>query len=128
MKVVPSSLALPALSAGRAVARAQKRPQRLDGRDIGDAIDAGRTEVALERGDDVVGDAVKLAGWLHPITVTREQLLQLLDGRIAVAEHEDGAILNDRRRLHPEPDPGIVQGFPGKLLARILLARGCDVG
>src|SRR5262249_36262170 len=105
-----------------------KGPQRLDGRHVGDAIDSSRTEVALERGDYIVSDAVKLTGWLHPITVAREQPLRLLDRRIAVAKHVDRTIRNDRRRLHPEPDPRVVQGFPGKLLARILLARGRDVG
>src|SRR5262245_4824405 len=75
-----------------------------------------------------MGDAVVLAVRRHAVAVAGEQLLQLLDGWIGVAKHVYRTIRNNRRRLDPEPDAGIVQRLPGKFLARILLARGRDVG
>src|SRR5262249_7999374 len=76
----------------------------------------------------VVGRAVEIARRLHAVAVAREQLLHLANRRIAFAEYVNWAIRGDRRRLDPEPDPGIVQDLPGKFLARVLLARRRDVG
>src|SRR5262245_38209529 len=84
--------------------------------------------MTLERRDHVVGEAVEMTGRLDAVAVTREKLLQLPDRRIAVAQDVDRTVLDDRRRPDPQPDPRVVQDLPWEFLARILLARGRDVG
>src|SRR5262249_38302720 len=84
-------------------------------------------EMALERGDRVAAGAIEITGYRNGIAELGEQPLQFLDRWMAVAEHIDRAWL-DRRRLDPQPDPGAVQGSPGKFLPRVAFAGWGEAG
>src|SRR6266567_1206816 len=59
----------------------------------------------------------------------REQRLDGRDGRrIVLAQHEYRTAWDDRRRLDPKANSGLVQQPPGKLFPWIPLARRGDIG
>src|SRR5258708_9262465 len=94
---------------------------------IGDAVDAGGAEMALEGDDHFHGGGVVFAVEWDGVAVSRQRLLQVADVVADGAELERLAA-HDRRRLYPVADPGIGQRVPGKFLAGVLLARRGDVG
>src|SRR5260370_29478052 len=110
--------------------RVTRRQQGLDGRNgrgIGNPGDPGGTEMPVERHDDGSGRAVEFAGGRNVVAVFGKQRLYFRNRRIAFAEGEYRSARGDRRGLDPKPDAGGVQHLPGKLFARILLARGGDI-
>src|SRR5512144_133401 len=84
--------------------------------------------MALEGGDGVERAAVEIAGGSDLVAVFRQQFLHFLDDRTGFAEREDRSARFDGSRLDPEADAGIGERLPWKLLARVLLARRCDIG
>ena len=84
--------------------------------------------MALEGSDRVTRHPIEIPCGRDRVAVAREQLLRFLDHRIGFPEHENGTGLRQRRGLDPTTDAGIRQHLPGKFLARILLARGCNIG
>src|SRR4051812_24484996 len=122
---VPGARSSPARESGAGldrialVAHSEKRLERRHGRYVDDAVDTFGAEVALERRHDVSGSAVEIAGRVDAVAVFRQHALHFLDGRIGLAEHEDGAGLRHGRRLDPETNAGIGQHLPRKFLTRI---------
>ena len=100
--------------------------QRGERRLIGDAVDARGTEVALECGDNFHGGAVIFARDRHAVAIAGKRLLQALDV-LADGTWPQRLATYDRRGLNPMADSGIGQLMPWKFLARILLARRCDI-
>src|SRR5450830_956618 len=84
--------------------------------------------MALEGGDDVARGVVITAGFLDAVAVSAQRALQPRHLVTAVAGLERDAIEIERGRAHPMADAGFAQQLPGKLLARILLARRRHVG
>src|SRR5215468_1512349 len=83
------------------VARRQEVPQRRDGRDIDDAVDMLRAEMALEGGHDVAGGAVEITAGGDVVAVSRQQRLRLFDDGIGFAERENRSRRVDGSGLHP---------------------------
>src|SRR5674476_1222204 len=89
--------------------------------------DSRREEMALEGGDDVARRVVILAGFLDAIAIAAQCALQPRDLLAVIARFQREAVEIERGRAHPVADAGFAQQFPGKLFARILLARRCDI-
>src|SRR5262249_20305932 len=107
--------------------RRDQTAQRLDRRAIGDAVDARRPEMPLKRFDHPAAWFVILAGDGNSVTVLAQVVLQKRDLASSVARCEP-ALRRQRRRFDPVADAGRMQRRPGKFLARIALASGCDIG
>src|SRR5216684_2799058 len=129
------ALARPALMASTrfadaepGVARREEVLQRRDGRDIDDAVDLLRAEMALEGSHGVASGAIEITAGGDVIAVARQQRLRLFDGGIGFAERENRSRWVDRSGLHPQADAGIGKRLPGKFFAGIALARGRNVG
>ena len=87
-----------------------QRPHR---RHIGDPVDARRTEMALERGHDLVRRRVVAAAHRDAVAVVGEQPLQRRDLLAVIARAQRGAVL-DRLGLDPQPDAGLGEAAPGE--------------
>src|SRR5260370_20443435 len=84
----------------------QARQQRLQGgqrRMVGDAVDAGGAEMALEGGDDFHGCAVVFSIGQDAVAVFGQRLLQT-EHIVADGAELEGFAAHDRRRLHPMAD------------------------
>src|SRR5262249_51588303 len=110
------------------VARRQEVLQRRDGRDIDDAIDPLRAEMALEGSHGVAGGAIEITAGGDVIAVSRRQRLRLFDGGIGFAERENRSRWGDGSGPEPQAHGGIRNGFPGKFFAGIALARRRNIG
>src|SRR6185312_11714348 len=104
------------------------RAQRLQGRRIDNAVHPRRTEMALERDDDLACRVVIDARRRHAVAVVAERELQLRDVFSGVAVAKTAAFDRERRWWHPVPNSGLAEQIPRKFLARILLARWRHVG
>src|SRR6516165_12088193 len=82
-----ASTGLPRAQAGPA--RGDQVLQRRGGRDIDDAVDPLRAEMALERRHDVARGAVEIAAGGDVIAVFCQQRLYLFDGGVGFAERKN---------------------------------------
>src|SRR6266571_4269291 len=82
------------------VTRREEVPQRRDGRDIDDAVDPLRAEMALEGSHGVASGAIEITAGGDVIAVARQQRLRLFDGGIGFAERENRSRWVDGSGLH----------------------------
>src|SRR5260370_8727855 len=105
------------------VARREEVLQRRDGRDIDDAVDLLRAEMALEGSHGVASGAIEITAGGDVIAVARQQRLRLFDGGIGFAERENPSPWVGRSGLRPRPDARIGQRLPGKFFPGCPLCR-----
>src|SRR5215470_11647021 len=110
------------------LARREEVVQRRGGRDIDDAVDPLRAEMALEGSHGVASGAVEITAGGDVVAVARQQRLRFFDDGIGFAERENRSRWVDGSGLHPQADAGIGKRLPGKFFAGIALARGRNVG
>ena len=110
------------------VARCEEVLQRRDARDIDEAVDPLRAEMALEGSHGVASDAIEITAGGDVIAVARQQRLRLFDGGIGFAERENRSHWVDGSGLHPQADAGIGKRLPRKFFAGIALACRRNVG
>ncbi len=100
--------------------------KRLDRPLIRGPIDASRPKPALKRADHRGGRRVVEAARLDAVAETRKIDLQ---GRDRITSHTGCERFAEAfARRHPETHTGFGQRPPGEALARVLFARGRDVG
>src|SRR6185295_5542802 len=84
-------------------------------------------EVPLECGYNQPRGIIVKPRNLQPVAELDQLFLKILDRSAAVVRRKRAAF-RDRRRIDPEADTGGGELRPGEFLARILLARRCDIG
>src|SRR5258708_23697623 len=104
------------------VARREEVLQRRDGRDIDDAVDLLRAEMALEGSHGVASGAIEITAGGDVIAVARQQRLRLFDGGIGFAERENRSRWVDVSGVPPPADSGIGQSMSCEFFARFALA------
>src|SRR5262249_50910674 len=88
------------------LARGDEVLQRRGGRDIDDAVDPLRGEMALERSHGVARGAIEIAAGGDVIAIFCQQRLCLFDGGICFAERENRSRWVHWRWLDPQARPG----------------------
>src|SRR5260370_41891945 len=110
------------------VARRDEVLQRRDGRDIDDAVDLLRAEMALEGSHGVASGAIEITAGGDVIAGARQQRLRLFDGGVGFAERENPSRWVDRNVPHPTAAAGMRKRRRGKLFARVALSRRGELG
>src|SRR5258708_25225517 len=106
------------------VARREEVLQRRDGRDIDDAVDLLRAEMALDGSHGVASGAIEITAGGDVIAPARQQRLRLFYGGTSFAERANRPRGVDRSGIHPQPDDGIGKGLAGNTYALDALPAG----